>query len=194
MTSADNTPSPTRLAGPIGAVFTSAAIFAATVLSPTFSWTDSALSDLGVAADPLVALLFNGGLVAGGFVGVAFAFALRRHSRALAATYALSLLSMTLVGVFPAGTGPHFPVAVTFFVLATATVTLDGWRRRATTTGRFGLLLAAGHLAGWILWASGIRLGDGLALPELGGVVMFGAWLLAFAPPSQWWWRRQSRR
>lgn len=190
MTAAANTSSWTRHAGPIGAVFTSAAIFAATLRSPTFSWTYSALSDLGVAADPVVALLFNGGLVAGGFIGIAFALALRQHSLTLAVAYILSLLAMTLVGVFPSGTPPHFPVAVAFFLLATTTVVLDGWRRRASRTGQMGIALAVAHLAGWLLWMNGFRPGDGLALPELGGVVMFGAWLLWLAPPSQWWWRQ----
>ena len=182
-----------RLAGPAGAVFTSSTILAATFLSPTFSWTESALSDLGVAADPLVALLFNGGLVGGAAVGLAYALALRPHSSPLGVGYALSLLAMALVGVFPAGTEPHFPAAIAFFLLAPATVTFDGWRRRASPTGRVSLLLAAGHVAGWILWSYGIRPGDGFALPELGGVVMFGAWLLVLAPPSQSWWRRDRR-
>ncbi|WP_144901318.1 DUF998 domain-containing protein [Halobellus captivus] len=188
---ADNVPAVARLAGPIGAAFTSASILAAALLSPTFSWTQSALSDLGAASDPLVSLLFNGGLIAGGLVGAAYALALRPHSTVLAVGYVFSILAMALVGVFPAGTGPHMPVAIAFFLLATATVTLDGWRRRASTTGRVGLALAGGHIAGWLLWSAGIRPGPGLALPELGGVVMFGAWLLALSPPSQWWWRRR---
>ncbi|WP_336022354.1 DUF998 domain-containing protein [Halobellus salinisoli] len=194
MTAGDITSPAARLAGPVGAIFTSSAILAATLLSPTFSWTESALSNLGVAAEPFVALLFNGGLVAGAVIGLAYALALRPYSRTLAVGYVLSLLAMALVGVFPAGTDPHIPVAMAFFLLATATVTLDGWRRRTSTTGRAGLALAVVHLAGWILWSAGIRPGSGLALPELGGVVMFGAWLLVLAPPSRQWWRRRSRR
>ncbi|WP_049985449.1 DUF998 domain-containing protein [Halobellus rufus] len=193
MTAGDTTSPAARLAGPVGAIFTSSAILTATLLSPAFTWTDSALSDLGVAADPLVALLFNGGLVVGAAIGLAYALALRPHSSALAIGYALSVLAMGLVGVFPAGTDPHFPVAIAFFLLATATVTCDGWRRRASATGRASLVLAAAHVVGWTLWSYGVRPGDGFALPELGGVVMFGAWLLALAPPSQWWWRRTSR-
>ena len=193
MTTGDTTSSVARLAGPAGALFTSSAILAATLLSPTFTWADSALSDLGVAGDPLVALLFNGGLVVGAVVGLAYVLALRPHSNALAVGHAFSVLAMGLVGVFPAGTDPHFPVAVAFFLCATATVAFDGLRRRTSRTGRIGIALAAGHVVGWILWSNGIRPGDGLALPELGGVVMFGAWLLALAPPSQWWWRRDRR-
>ncbi|MGQ4555968.1 DUF998 domain-containing protein [Halobellus sp. GM3] len=170
-----------RHAGPAGAVVAAGAVFAATLRSSTFSWTDSALSDLGVA--PETALLFNGGLVAGGIVGGAYALALREDDPTVAVGYLLSIAAMALVGIFPAGTAPHFPVAVAFFVLATATVTADGWRRRETASGRLALALAGLHFLGWIAWFGGVRPGPGLALPELGGVVMFGAWIIALAPP-----------
>ncbi|WP_256544784.1 DUF998 domain-containing protein [Halobellus inordinatus] len=168
-------------AGPAGALVAITAILAATWRSATFSWAGSALSDLGTASG--TALLFNGGLVAGGAVGIAYALALRRSSIAVASSYVLSIVSMVLVGVFPAGTPLHFPVAVAFFLLATATVSVDGWLRRATTAGRLGLALAVGHLLGWLVWLLGIRPGPGLALPELGGVVMFGGWVVFLAPP-----------
>mgnify|MGYP000294846247 CR=1 FL=1 len=186
----DRSPPPgTRLAGaagPFGAILAVVSIFAATLLSSTFSWSESALSDLGVAADPLVVLLFNGGLVAGGIVGIGYALALGRHSTGVAVAYALSVLAMILVGLFPAGTAPHLPVAVAFFLLATATVALDGWHRRSSTAGRVALALAAGHLLGWATWGVGLRPGPGLALPELGGVAMFGGWILFLAPASRW--------
>jgi hypothetical membrane protein len=169
--------------GPAGAVVAMTAILAATWRSTTFSWAGSALSDLGTA--PGTALLFNGGLVAGGAVGIAYALALRRSSSAVAGGYALSVVSMILVGVFPAGTPLHFPVAVAFFLLATATVSVDGWSRRATTAGRLGLALAVSHLLGWVVWLLGVRPGPGLALPELGGIVMFGGWIVFLAPPVQ---------
>jgi len=172
-----------RFSGPLGAVLTVGAILAAIALSPDFSWTGGALSDLGVAADPLVRLLFNGGLIGGAVVAVAFGRALRRDSTAVAAGYVLAIVAMALVGVFPAGTPLHFPVAVAFFLLATATVTLDGWRRRGTLPGRVALALAAGHVLGWLLWGAGVRPGPGLALPEVGGVAMFGLWVVALAPP-----------
>jgi len=170
-------------AGPAGALVAITAILAATWRSATFSWAGSALSDLGTASG--TALLFNGGLVAGGAVGIAYALALRRSSIAVASSYALSIVSMSLVGVFPAGTPLHFPVAVAFFLLATATVSVDGWLRRATTAGRLGLALAVSHLLGWLVWLLGIRPGPGLALPELGGIVMFGGWVVFLAPPVQ---------
>ncbi|MFA1610707.1 DUF998 domain-containing protein [Halobellus rubicundus] len=172
-----------RLSGPLGAVLTVGAIAAAIALSPEFSWTASALSDLGVAADPTVRLLFNGGLIAGGVVAVAYGRALGRHSTAVAVGYVLAIVAMALVGAFPSDTPLHFPVAVAFFLLATATVVIDGWRRRTTAAGRVALALAAGHALGWLLWGFEVRPGPGLALPELGGVVMFGLWVLALAPP-----------
>lgn len=172
-----------RISGPLGAVLTVGAILAAIALSPEFSWTASALSDLGVGDDVAVRLLFNGGLIGGGVVAVAYGLALRPHSAVVAAGYVLAVVAMALVGVFPAGTPLHFPVAVAFFLIATATVVIDGVRRRATPSGRAAIALAAGHVLGWLLWGYGLRPGPGLALPEVGGVVMFGLWVVALAPP-----------
>ncbi|MFC6872970.1 DUF998 domain-containing protein [Halobellus marinus] len=172
---------PDRLAGPAGAAVALGGVAAAIVRSPTFSWTTSALSDLGTAAE--TALLFNGGLVAGGVIALGYAAALRRQSISVAVGYALSIAAMIFVGVFPSGTAPHFPVAVAFFLFSTATVALDGWQRRTVLVGRLAIAGAAVHLLGWVLWGVGIRPGPGLALPELGGVALFAGWVLFFAPP-----------
>jgi hypothetical membrane protein len=170
-----------RLAGPLGAAVALAGVFLAVALSPSFSWTASALSDLGV--DPRTALPFNGGLFVGGCLALGYAPALRKDSRAVAAAYALCASAMAGVGAFPSDDPLHYPAAVAFFVLLAATLALDGVRRRGTTTGRVSLLLAAASVAAWPLWfATG--LGSGIAVPELVGALSLAAWVLALAPPA----------
>ncbi|ELZ26315.1 hypothetical protein C474_21501 [Halogeometricum pallidum JCM 14848] len=170
-----------RLAGPLGAVVALAGIAVAVALSPSFSWTASALSDLGV--DPRTSLPFNGGLLVGGCLALGYVPALRDASRTVAATYALCAVAMAGVGAFPSDQPLHYPAAVSFFVLLAATLALDGARRRTTATGRVSLLLAVVSVAAWPLWGlSG--LGPGIAVPELVGALSLAAWVVALAPPA----------
>jgi hypothetical membrane protein len=180
---ADESPPSTlaRLAGAAGSAVALGGILLATVVSPTFTWTASALSDLGVAA--ATALLFNGGLVLGGLLAIGYAAALRRSSPPVAAVYALCACSLVGVGAFPSNTAAHVPAAVAFFASLVATLALDGVGRRATATGRASLLLATVSVAAWPLWfASG--LGPGIAVPELVGALSLAAWVVALAPPA----------
>jgi hypothetical membrane protein len=170
-----------RLAGAAGSAVALGGILLATAVSPTFSWTASALSDLGVAAP--TALLFNGGLVLGGLLALGYTGALWRSARPVAVVYALCACALVGVGAFPSDTAPHVPAAVAFFALLAATLALDGLRRRTTATGRASLLLAAVSVAAWPLWfATG--LGSGVAVPELVGALSLAAWVVALAPPA----------
>lgn len=170
-----------RLAGPLGAAVALSGIVVAVALSPSFSWTASALSDLGV--DPRTALPFNGGLLVGGCLALGYVAALRRTSRAVATAYALCAVSMAGVGAFPSDEALHYPAAVSFFVFLVATLALDGAHRREATTGRVSLLLALVSAAAWPLWGlSG--LGPGIAVPELVGALSLAAWVVALAPPA----------
>jgi len=174
----------------VGAVaVTLTAIFLATLVSPSFSWTGNALSNLGVtgtaAGTGLTVALFNGGLILGGVLGVGFSVALVRVAaslagRATAVVFGLTVVFMALVGVFPQDTAPHFPVALGFYLLISITLWLDsftsfrqGWRGRAVT----GLSLGTANLVGWLVWGlTGPPTRDGLAVPELWGALMFSVW------------------
>lgn len=167
---------------------TLAAILVATVVSPTFSWADSALSDLGVTA--ATALLFNGGLVVGGLLALPYAFVLwdadpEPLSRTAAVNFALTAVSMGLVGVFVSGHPLHVPVAVAFFLFLTLTMTFDGVARRETTTGNVALRQAGIHVVVWVGWILGYVPG-GLAIPEIVGAAMFAVWVLLLSPIALW--------
>jgi hypothetical membrane protein len=174
-------------AGVVSAVGTPTLIVLATLLAPWFSWAGNALSDLGVA--PQTALLFNGALIGGGLVSLPFAWLLW-HQRggiggAVRATlFALTGLTLAGIGVFPSDTELHFPVAVSFFLILTATLTLDGLLRRGDRSGQLTLAAAATHVLGWVAWGQGLRPGPGLALPEFVGALALSTWIIALAPTA----------
>ncbi|EJN60135.1 DUF998 domain-containing protein [Halogranum rubrum] len=174
-----------RLSGYLAPVVTLGGILLAVVVSPSFSWSESALSDLGVAAS--TALLFNGGLVVGGLLGLPYAYALWHDGpggvgRLTPLSFALAVTAMGLVGVFVSGTPLHFPVALSFYLLVSTTLVLDGLTRRSTPEGRVSALLGVGHVVGWTIWVTGVRFGTGLAVPETVGAVVFATWVLGLSP------------
>lgn len=171
-----------RVCGLLAPAIVLSSILLATVVSTEFSWTHSALSDLGVEGTA-PALLFNGGLIVGGVVGLPYALSLRRRGGSLlSGLFAATVVAMALVGVFPLGHGLHLPVAIGFYLLATATMAADGIDRRRRRGGRVSLLGVGVHLLIWSGWFAGIRPGPGLALPELAGAVVFAGWIWFLSP------------
>lgn len=178
----------------IAVTVTVGCILLAAVLSPEFAWRENALSNLGVtwtdAGTSTTAVLFNGGLVTGGTIGVmvtvsALRWSTRRDDQTVLALAGAALALMGLVGVFQQGEMLHFPVAIGFFLLVSLTLWVDGgllyragWRRR-------GLVVAAAgtaNIAVWVVWFAAVENpSEGLAIPELVGAVVFGGWLAATA-------------
>lgn len=171
--------------GVAGALLGVATVLVATHLSPTFAWTENAISDLGAsgAAHPQV---LNGGLLASSLLAVPFVSVLWRQAtnpleRAGTVTYALSLVSLALIGVFPIGDPLHTPVSVAFFTLGTVTLLLYGTGTvlgGAIQRGLGSIWLGLAQVVSWILWDVGIRLGPGLAIPELIGAALVVCWLV----------------
>ncbi|KTG10109.1 hypothetical protein AUR64_10965 [Haloprofundus marisrubri] len=174
-----------RRGGQLAPILTLASILTATVVAPWFSWPRDALSELGV--DPATALLFNGGLILGALVALLYTVPLWQAAtthlaRLVSVLFSLTAVTMGLVGVFPMNRPLHFAVAVSFYLLLTATLAVDGLARRGETTGRLSLALAAVHLVSWGLWARGLFPGPGLALPELVGAVILAVWVVGLSP------------
>lgn len=175
----------TRVAGGVATVVAVGGILLAIALDPTFSWTGDALSALGVRERS--ALAFNGGLVLGGVVGVAYAVgcwtaATTRLARLVAVAVGLSLASMAGVGVFDLTHDLHAPVAVGVYLFATVAFALDGIDRRDEPTGRVALALVPIHVVAWATWVAGYWPGAGLALPELFGALCLAAWVWVVGP------------
>lgn len=170
-------------AGVVGPLVGFATTLSATLLSPTFRWTGNALSDLGApgAANPW---LFNGGLVASAAVTLLFAWtlwAVAEHpvQRVGAVAFSATNVALALVGLFPSGTDLHGPVALAYFVLLTFTLWLSGSGSVLAGRPRRGLAavwLGIAHVLLWIVW---IATGPGgIAVPEIGGSLLFYAWVL----------------
>lgn len=160
----------------------------ATVLSPSFSWTANALSDLGAptAANPW---LFNGGLVAAGLVSLPFAwvlFASARHlvERLGAAVFAATVADLALIGAFPEGTALHFPLSVGYFTLLSFALWIYGSGTVLAGDARRGLAaiwLGLGNVLVWVLWSAfGTA---GVAIPEILGSIVLLTWVVQ---TTQW--------
>ena len=169
--------------GPLSVGVSAVGILAATLLAPWFRWTGNALSDLG-AAGASTAPLFNGTLLVTGLLGIPFAvfvFGARQDSLRRTGTllFGASMPMLALVGVFALPSPHHAPVAVSFFLLFTVGILLDGVGSVRTGHGLDGLVsigLAFAHVLGWVVWGV-VRL-EGVALPELVGTLAIWVWVL----------------
>jgi len=169
--------------GVVGPLVGFGTTLAATASSPSFRWTGSALSDLGAvgAANPW---LFNYGLLASALVTLPFVWpvwAAADHpvERLGAVAFALSVVLLGLVGVFPIDTALHGPVSAAYFTLLTVTLWVhgSGWVLAGLPgRGLIAIWLGIGHVLFWIGWvATGP---GGIAVPELVGSLAFYAWIL----------------
>jgi hypothetical membrane protein len=179
----------------LGIALTLGSTLLSTTLSPSFAWQSDALSNLGVtttdAGTTTTVLLFNGGLIVGGAVGAGFAAAsyrrlTNRQDRAVVALAGLSLVLMGLIGVFPQDVrGPHFAVAIGFFLLLSVTLWADGIGHIRRGNQLRGALTVAGGTANVLAWVLWISLNadpyEGIAIPEMIGSLIFGVWLSVFA-------------
>jgi len=172
-------------------VITFLGIFGAVALSPSFAWSENALSNLGVASHAAgtetTVLLFNGGLILGGVLGIGFAVALaleEKHAlRRLGATvFGVAMASMAGVGIFPQNQPFHFAVASGLYLLFSVAaivyavgLVLGDKRHAAALSGGLGVT----NLAVWIGWVGTVGIeAPGLAIPEILGAACIGIWAL----------------
>jgi hypothetical membrane protein len=172
-------------------VVTLGAVLVATLVSPSFSWSSSALSDLGRPGAP-TALIFNGGLLVGALLALPYITGVgratvERWTLAGTAMFGLAAVSMGLVGLFPEGHPYHFPAALSLYVFLTyglfcygSGLVLAGaaeQRNDIVSRGVAAIWLGVGHVTSWVAWGMGLRVGPGLAIPETIGAVIFLAWI-----------------
>ncbi len=110
-------------AGVITSIIAFTCISLAILWYPDFSWTNNALSDLGVQIG-LTTSLFNYGLIVSGLLALVFAvgmfFYLREKilGEAGAAVFILAALALVSIGLFPENVEPmHYYASVAFFLL-----------------------------------------------------------------------------
>jgi len=129
-------------------------------------------------------VLFNGGLIVGGLLGLVFCALLYRVAsgrvhRTVAGLLSLTLVLMALVGVFPQGTAPHFPVASGFYLMITISLWVDALAWRTAGNGEWAVRSALAGSTNILMWLVWVAAGTpwGLAVPEIIGAVIFGTWV-----------------
>ena len=149
-------------------------IFLAIASHPQFSWTDNALSDLGVV-EGITSTLFNSGLVAGGILTAMFGIGLfvllkQKTVGKLGSIFlVLDAASLTAIGIFPENVKPmHFYASVTFFALfpiATFLIAASFFLNGKVRRGTFTLVTAVFAAAIWAVQFS-IHYVPQVAIPE----------------------------
>jgi hypothetical membrane protein len=95
--------------------------------SPWFTWTQHALSDLGISKN--TAGLFNYGMILGGILVLIFSIGLRKMVSNKIGSSLLTVSSFALIGIglFPETLFvPHFITSASFFILLTLTLLVIG--------------------------------------------------------------------
>jgi hypothetical membrane protein len=168
-----------------------ACIFLSTSLSPSFSWQENALSDLGVGR---TAPLFNLGLMVAGLLLFLFSLAslllLREEPPGLLSSLLLAVDSVCLfgIGLFPENRGDtHLFFSALFFLLFplfalafSALLWEKGLRRGALLTLLLSPLTILPWLYPWRGWAIPETLSSSMASLY---VMILGALMLSGRPP-----------
>lgn len=172
--------------GIIMPIVTSALISLAIISYPPFSWTENALSDLGVQAG-VTAILFNSSLIIGGTLMLIFAFGLylHLHEKILGKIGAfisiLDAIALGAIGVFPENMKPyHYYASVAFFVLFPLSmffITVALLQIGKAKAGLFTFIAALFAAVVWVIQST-IHFGPNVAIPEALSALSAFAWLI----------------
>ncbi|MCL5665807.1 MAG: DUF998 domain-containing protein [Candidatus Thermoplasmatota archaeon] len=176
---------PLILAGTIGPVVTIIAIFVDIYLSPWFSWSKNALSDLGVHP---YSYIFNGSLIFEAAMNSVFIYVLYRTLRKKRGSLTLlfiSGISLGLVGVFNENSpyDLHLIFALIYFIVFPIAIILFVLRNDyfPGSISKISVVMAIIALAviivGILQVFSVLKIsGVGLAVPETVEAILLGAW------------------
>jgi hypothetical membrane protein len=138
-----------------------ACILTAITSYPAFSWTNNALSDLGIIPG-ITGPLFNFGLYASGLLAFIFAiFGLFTYlgkswvGKFGAAVFAAATLALIAIGVFNESfSGTHYAVSVAFFMLTPTSlfiITIAFWLTHQKRMALFTVLAGVAAALPWLL-------------------------------------------
>lgn len=151
--------------------------------SPWFSWTENALSDLGVQG--IAAVLFNSSLIIGGILAGVFAVGLRETLRSWTLGHAGTLIlildaaALCAIGVFSETAGDiHFYVSVAFFTLLPVSLFLIGAAMmRISSERKLGLFTVLVGVVAAVVWTFPR---GGVAIPEIVAGLAASVWSIVF--------------
>jgi hypothetical membrane protein len=157
---------------------------------PQFSWTNNALSDLGIIAG-ITGPLFNFGLYSSGLFAFSFAiFGLFTYlgkswvGKIGAVTFAATAVALMGIGFFPENVVPwHYLFSVAFFVLlpiSLLVITGAFALERQTKMALFTLLIAIAAALPWMLLFA-FHYVSGVAIPEFASALAGSAWTVVLS-------------
>ncbi|MFQ5833241.1 MAG: DUF998 domain-containing protein [Candidatus Thorarchaeota archaeon] len=174
--------------GILAPVIAFVSIAASIIMSPWFDWTQHDLSHLGMYENgSAAAIIFNGGLMATGVLMLIFFIGYTRSVdetsiQLLMLPFIIAMASLTLIGVFPAGSGPvHFIASLGFLlsfpfamsIVGISWIRIESRRVFAAASLVVGILL----LLMWILVLISPSFTFGAAIPETLTAVSAAIWL-----------------
>jgi hypothetical membrane protein len=156
---------------------------------PAFSWTNNALSDLGVIPG-LTGLLFNLGLIVSGLLSFTFAvLGLYIFLRAIwvgkigSAIFAAATMALMAIGIFNENFSPtHYLVSVAFFMLAPISLfILTGafWLCSQRSLALFTVLVGVVAALPWLLLFA-FNYVPNVAIPEFLSGLAVSVWAIVF--------------
>jgi len=151
-----------------------------------FSWTENALSDLGIQSGA-TAMVFNSALIVGGLLSIIFASGLNVYlkksalGRIGAFIFALDCLALIAIGVFPENVKPtHYYVSVIFFALYPISmlfITVGFLRMARRELGLFTLLSALVAIVIWVVQFA-FHFVSNVAIPETVAALSASIWTI----------------
>ncbi len=164
-------------------------ILVAIVSYPQFSWTNNALSDLGIISG-MTGPIFNFGLLASGLSAFNFAiFGLFTYlgkswvGKIGSAVFAAATLALMAIGVFNESFSPtHYIVSVAFFVLAPISLFIIAgsfWINHERGTAVFTFLVGVAAALPWLLQFT-LNYVPNVAIPEAVSGFAVSMWVIAF--------------
>jgi hypothetical membrane protein len=185
-------PSVAALAGIVGPFYAFMCIMIAIIVSPWFTWTGNALSDLGnlskYPTSSVSSLVFNSGLMIAGIITIfavlGLAMNVRKHIVALisAAILFVGTVALICIGLFPENFPPwHFIFSVTLFTCIALAVLVFGavftYHKETRILGYFSLIAGVVAAAPWIPYIF-LSWNIGAAVPEIISALTVYAWIV----------------
>ncbi|MCL2359671.1 DUF998 domain-containing protein [Candidatus Bathycorpusculum sp.] len=178
------------VAGFIAPIVAVICILSAIVTYPLFSWTNNALSDLGVMPG-VTQWLFNGGLcVTGGLVLIFAIFGLYRYvgknwsGKMGSGIFAISTVALILIGIFNESFVPaHYIVSIAFFILvpiALFILTYNFYRTHQYGVAGFTAVIAIIATLPWILEFT-LHYVPNVAIPETVSALAVSVWTIGLS-------------
>jgi hypothetical membrane protein len=173
--------------GIIAPIIAFVCIFIAISSYPNFSWTNNALSDLGVVSG-ITASFFNFGLLASGVLSFNFAvFGLFTYfgkswvGKIGSTVFAAATIALIAISVFNENFSPtHYIVSVVFFTLAPIALfilTFGFWRRNQCGIAAFTIAIGVAALLPWILLFT-FNYVPNVAIPEFLSALAVSVWAI----------------